>query len=76
MRGIGKYEAAVAEFRKALKIAPSHANAHRNLGVVLAFDLKEREAAIKELQTYLELAPSVPDADQIRGVIAQLQAGN
>jgi tetratricopeptide (TPR) repeat protein len=75
MRGIGKYEAAIAEFRKALKLAPNHLNAHRNLGVVLGFDLKDREGALKEFKTFLELAPNAPDAAQIKDVIAQLQAG-
>jgi cytochrome c-type biogenesis protein CcmH/NrfG len=75
MRGVGKYEAAVAEFRKAIKIAPGHLNAHRNLGVVLGFDLKDSEGAIREFKTYLELAPNTPDAAQIKEVIAQLQAG-
>ena len=75
MRGTGKPEMAVAEFRKAIKIAPNHLNAHRNLGVVLGFDLKDREGAVKEFKTFLELAPNAPDADQIKAVIAQLQAG-
>ena len=75
LRGIGKPEMAVAEFRKAIKIAPSHLNAHRNLGVVLGFDLKDREGAIKEFKTFLELAPNTPDAAQIRDVIAQFQSG-
>ena len=75
MRGMGKFESAVAEFRKAIKIAPGHLNAHRNLGVVLGFDLKDREGAIKEFKTFLELAPNAPDAAQIKDVIAQLQAG-
>lgn len=75
MRGIGKPEAAVAEFRKAIKIAPRHLNAHRNLGVVLGFDLQDREGAIKELRTFLELAPNSPDAGTIKNAIAQLQAG-
>ena len=75
MRGMGKFEAAVAEFRKALKIAPGHLNAHRNLGVVLGFDLKEKEGAIKEFKTFLELAPNAPDADKVRDLIAQLQSG-
>ncbi len=75
MRGVGKFEGAVAEFRKAIKLAPKHLNAHRNLGVVLGFDLKDREGAVKEFKTYLELAPNAPDGGQIRDVIAQLQAG-
>ena len=55
MRGIGKYEAAVAEFRKAIKMAPNHLNAHRNLGVVLGFDLKDREGPSRSSRRSLSL---------------------
>jgi len=75
MRGVGKFEAAAAEFRKAIKIEPNHLNAHRNLGVVFGYDLKDREGAIKEFKTFLELAPNAPDADKVRDLIAQLQSG-
>ena len=32
---------AVKEYRKALELNPQHLNAHKNLGVVLAYDLKD-----------------------------------
>jgi cytochrome c-type biogenesis protein CcmH/NrfG len=44
-RGEGKPEKALEEYRKALKINPRHANAHRNAGVVLSYDL-HRNAGI------------------------------
>ena len=74
-RNLGKTDVAIAEFRKAVTLNPSHLNAHRNLGVVLAFDKKDRAAGIKEFEKYLELAPNAQDADQIKSVVADLKSG-
>lgn len=74
-RAIGKFDMAVKEYRRALEINPNHLNAHRNLGVVLAYDLKDRPQAIKELEKYLAIAPSAPDSAQIRQLIDNLKAG-
>ena len=73
-RRVGKPGAAAEEFRKGIEINPNHPNAHRNLGVVLAFDLGKREEAIQEFETYLRLMPNAPDAGQIRQVIRGLKA--
>jgi regulator of sirC expression with transglutaminase-like and TPR domain len=62
------------EFRKALEMNPNHAIAHRNLGVVLAYDLKKKDGAVKEFERYLQLSPNAPDADNIRQTIASLKA--
>ena len=72
-RNIGKFDRAIEEYRKAIRIDPRHLNAHRNLGIVLGFDLGRREDAIKELQTSLTLAPSGPVADNIRKAIEELR---
>ena len=74
-RNIAKPERAIEEYRKALKINPNHPFAHRNSGVVLAFDLHDKAQAIKEFEKYLEIAPNAPDAGQIRQTIEQLKAG-
>jgi len=71
-RGIGKFDKAVEEYRKALKIKPDFPNGHRNLGVVLAFDLHNKEEGIKEFKKYLELAPDAPDAATIRQTVEEL----
>ncbi len=73
-RSIGKPESAVEEYRKAVKIKPDHLYGHKNLGVVLAFDLNDRANAIKEFETYLRLAPNAQDAEQVRGIIRDLNA--
>lgn len=73
-RGIGRSDRAVEEYRKAIVINPSHLYAHRNLAVVLAFDLGYKEQAVKEFEEYLRLSPNAPDAYQIREEIARLKS--
>jgi tetratricopeptide (TPR) repeat protein len=73
-RNTGRPDRAVEEYRKALAINPRHLNAHRNLGVVLAFDLGDKKQAIKAFEEYLRLSPNAPDADQLRQEIARLKA--
>jgi tetratricopeptide (TPR) repeat protein len=73
-RGTGQFDKAVEEYRKALKINPNFPTGHRNLGVVLAFDLHQNKEAIKAFQKYLELAPNAPDAVEIRQTIQQLSS--
>jgi tetratricopeptide (TPR) repeat protein len=74
-RGIGKFDKAEEQYRKALKIDPNFPNGHRNLGVVLAYDLHDRAQGIKEFKRYLELVPNAPDADSVRNSIKELSAG-
>jgi tetratricopeptide (TPR) repeat protein len=74
-KNIAKPERAIEEYRRALKINPNHPFAHRNSGVVLAFDLHDKAQGIKEFEKYLDLAPNAPDAGQIRHTIQQLKAG-
>jgi Flp pilus assembly protein TadD len=73
-RGAGKFDKAVEQYRKALKIDPKFPNGHRNLAVVLSYDLHNRKEGIKEFQKYLELAPNAPDAETIRQTVRDLSA--
>jgi len=73
-RNAGRPDLAVKEYRAALQIDPNHLNGHKNLGVVLAYDLKDRAGAIKEFETYLRLSPAAPDADAVRREIENLKA--
>jgi len=73
-RKISQPDKAAEEYRKAIAIDPNHPNAHRNLGIVLAFDLKDKKGAIKELGEYIRLAPHAPDVEKIRDLLAQLKA--
>ena len=72
-RNIGRPDRAVEEFRKAIKINPRHLYAHRNLGVVLAFDIGDKKQAVKEFEEYLGLSPNAHDAQQVRQEIAKLK---
>ncbi len=73
-RGTKQFDRAVLEYRKALKINPNHLNGHRNLGVVLIYDLHKTDEGVKELKKYLELAPYAPDAGQLRQTVQELSA--
>ncbi len=72
-KNIGRFDRAVEEYRKAITIDPRHVNAHRNLGVVLGFDLGDKKEAIKELEESLRLAPYGPGADNARKMIEELK---
>jgi Tfp pilus assembly protein PilF len=74
LKNSGKPQLAVEEYRKAIKINPNHVNAHRNMAVVLAFDLNNKKEAISEFEKYLQLAPNAPDAAEIRQQIQQLKS--
>jgi cytochrome c-type biogenesis protein CcmH/NrfG len=73
-RGTGKFDKAVEQYRKALKIDPKFPNGHRNLGVVLGFDLNRKAEAIKEFNRYLELEPPGPEADSARKALQELNS--
>ena len=72
-KNIGQFDRAVEEYRKALTIDPRHVNAHRNLGVVLGFDLGDKKEAIKELEESLRLSPYGPGANNARKMIEELK---
>ena len=74
-RNLKEPNKAVEEYRKALQINPGHVNGHKNLAVVLAYDLRDSAQGIKEFEKALELAPNAPDAPQIRQAINELKAG-
>lgn len=69
----GRPDRAVEEYRKALKHDPNHLYGHKNLGIVLAFDLGDRAGGIRELETYLKLAPPGPEASEVRKEIERLK---
>ncbi len=75
LKNSGKPQEAAEEYRKVLQENPKHVYAHRNLAVVLAFDLHDSKAGAKEFEKYLELAPNAPDAPEIRKTVQQLKSG-
>jgi tetratricopeptide (TPR) repeat protein len=72
-RRAGKPDRAVEEYRTALKLDPNHLNGHKNLAIVLAYDLHDRAQAVKEFEKALALAPNAPDADRIKQTIQELK---
>jgi tetratricopeptide (TPR) repeat protein len=61
LRGQGKIEEAIAEYREAIRLHPALAIAHTNLGFALLLENKPQEA-LAESQRGVELAPQSPDA--------------
>ncbi len=55
---------ALASFKKAVSINPDHPTARFNSGIVLLYDMKDRDAAI---QTWKELVQLHPDAKAPNG---------
>jgi Flp pilus assembly protein TadD len=74
-RNIKEPNKAAEAYRKALEFNPNHFMAHKNLAVVLTYDLKDSAQGIKEFEKALELAPNASDAAQLRQVISELKAG-
>lgn len=73
-RNTGKPDVAAKEFGKAIEINPSHVIAHKNLAIVLAYDLHDSAGAVREFEKSLQLAPNAPDAERIRNEIQKLKA--
>jgi len=73
-RNSGKPDIAVKEYRKALELNPQHLHAHQNLGVVLAYDLKDYKQAVKEFEAALAIAPNASSAEQLKQEIQKLKA--
>jgi cytochrome c-type biogenesis protein CcmH/NrfG len=73
-RELGAAEKAVANFKKAGEIDPRHIQSVYNLGVVYAYDLKDREKAIAAWRRVIEIDPRSPQAAQAQQAMADLQA--
>ncbi|PWB75882.1 hypothetical protein C3F09_01860 [candidate division GN15 bacterium] len=57
LHGMGMADRAIQEFQKALKMAPQHAIANFNLGIVY-MDLQQKDSAKVYFQKYLQLEPN------------------
>lgn len=73
-RNIGKPDVAVKEYKKALEYDPNHINGHKNMAVVLAYDIKDYKQAVKEFEKVLTLQPHGPDTGAIKAEIEKLKA--
>lgn len=73
-KNMGKPDFAVKEYRRVLEMNPQHLHAHQNLGVVLAYDLKDYKQAVKEFEAALAIAPDGPSAAQLKQEIQKLKS--
>jgi cytochrome c-type biogenesis protein CcmH/NrfG len=73
-RNTGRSAIAAEEFRKGIKIDPNHLNAHKNLAIVLAYDMGEYGEAVKEFEKAIALAPNAPDVERIKLEIQRLKS--
>ncbi len=71
-RETGKFDQAIANFEKANRIDPRHLQSLFNLGVVHAYDRKDRDRALATWKRLIALAPASPQAAQARQAMAEL----
>jgi len=74
-RKMGLFDKAVANFERASKLDPKHAQSLFNLGVVYANDLKQNDKAIAAWQRYLAIDGMSPQGQQVKAMIDELKAG-
>lgn len=67
-----EYDPAIAEFQKAIELAPTWPNPYYNLGLVQEMSGKYKEA-VASLKQYLMLDPNAPDAAKIQEQIYKLE---
>ena len=73
-RRSGQPEKALAAFDKAMGIAPNHEQSRFNKGVVLRYDLNDREGAIKAWEELLKINPNAlaPNGRPVSEAIKEL----
>jgi len=74
-RKMGLFDKAIANFEKANKINPAHAQSLFNLGVVYANDLKQSDKAIAAWTRYLAIDGMSPQGQQVKTMVEELKAG-
>jgi Flp pilus assembly protein TadD len=72
-RNSGSSEKAAEAYKQALRYNANHLFAHKNLGVVLAYDLGMIKEGLSELETYLSLSPNASDSQEVKKAIQELR---
>jgi cytochrome c-type biogenesis protein CcmH/NrfG len=73
LRGLGDFDGAVEELRKAAQNHPTHANSRFHLGVVLLKDKKDVKGAINAWEDYLRVESRGDRANWVRVEIERLR---
>ncbi|MGB8930188.1 MAG: tetratricopeptide repeat protein [Anaeromyxobacteraceae bacterium] len=73
-RAVGQYDAAIANFEKAQKVAPDHLQSLVNIAVVYDSDLKQPEKAVAALEKVVQLDPTGTFGAQAKAFLAQIKA--
>ena len=60
-----RYKEALAEYKKALEVAPDDPDIHYNLAVLYDEHIYDDKKAIEHYRTYLKLRPDAQDADKV-----------
>jgi tetratricopeptide (TPR) repeat protein len=68
-----KFAEAENEYLQALRIDPTDADVHYNLGILYDDELKQPEKAAVHYRRYLQLTPHGPDADRVRNWLMKLE---
>lgn len=69
----GRAREAEEEYLKALRIDPSDADIHYNLGILYDQDLKRSDKAVNHYRRYLTLRPNAADSDQVKSWMLDLE---
>lgn len=69
----GKFEQAEREYLRALRLDPTDADVHYNLGILYDDELNASTKAAVHYRRYLKLNPHGPDADQVRDWLMKLE---
>jgi tetratricopeptide (TPR) repeat protein len=73
LRGLGDFDGAIGEFRKAAQNHPDHANSRFQLGVVLLKDKKDVKGAIHAWEDYLRVESRGERANWVRLEVERLK---
>jgi cytochrome c-type biogenesis protein CcmH/NrfG len=74
LKGLGDFDGAVEELRRAAQNHPNHANSRFYLGTVLLFEKKDVKGAIKVWEDFLRMEPRGERANWVRVQTERLRA--
>ncbi|HKJ04302.1 MAG TPA: tetratricopeptide repeat protein [Geopsychrobacteraceae bacterium] len=73
-RRLGEFDKAIANFKKANEVTPSHQQSLYNMGIVYLYDLKDPVQALEAWKKFLTIAPPGPQSAQVKAEVDSLEA--